>query len=110
MAEPSASGPRVIRSLGVEHPGRMALYAYEEGPLGDEHFRVDTLYTGLSAGTELSFFKGSNPYLHAAWDDQLCVFRPGEPSTRFPIQSLGYMEVGRVTESRAIPSLRIWRV
>ena len=94
------SEPRVVRSLGVECAGRMCFSSYEEGPLLAGHFRVDTLYTGLSAGTELTFFKGSNPYLNARWDEQLGLFRAGEPGMRFPINFLGYMEVGRVSESR----------
>jgi hypothetical protein len=100
---------RTIRSLGVESAGRMAIFSYEEGPLAEGHFRVDTLYTGLSAGTELTFFKGSNPYLHASWDEQLCVFRPGAPSLGFPVPYLGYMEVGRVSESRT-PTVAVGEV
>jgi len=78
----------------------MAFSSYEEGAPAEGQFRVDTLYTGLSSGTELSFFKGSNPYLHLAWDEELGVFGPGEPSIRFPVRFIGYMEVGRVAESR----------
>jgi len=92
---------RTIRTLGIEAPGRMAITTYEEGSLPDGQFRVETLYSGLSAGTELTFFRGTNPYLHNRWDAEYGVFRPGEPSQQFPIASVGYMEVGRVTESRA---------
>ena len=91
---------RTVRSLGVERAGEMAFSSYEEGAPAEGQFRVDTLYTGLSSGTELSFFKGSNPYLHLAWDEELGVFGPGEPSIRFPVRFIGYMEVGRVAESR----------
>jgi NADPH:quinone reductase-like Zn-dependent oxidoreductase len=91
---------RIIRSLGVEGPDRPFFFEYEEGPLPDGQFRVDTLYTGLSAGTELTFVKGTNPYLHARWDDDLGIFQEGEQSASYPIHVLGYMEVGRVVESR----------
>ena len=94
------SEPWIIRSLGVKCPGEMYFFSYEDPPLADGYFRVDTLYTGLSAGTELTFFKGSNPYLHARWDERFGVFVPGEPSLRFPVPFIGYMEVGRVRESR----------
>ncbi|WP_220185227.1 zinc-binding alcohol dehydrogenase [uncultured Paracoccus sp.] len=63
--------------------------------------RLDLMYTGLSAGTELTFMKGTNPYLHSRWDDQRGVFIPGEASAQFPVNFLGYMEVGRVSDSRA---------
>lgn len=79
----------------------MYLFSYTEGPLPDGHFRLDTLFTGFSAGTELTFFKGTNPYLHARWDESFGVFRAGEPGVGFPMPFLGYMEVGRVCQSRA---------
>ncbi len=92
---------RLVRSLGIERPGQAFFFSYQEEPPPDGFFRVDTLYTGLSAGTELTFLKGTNPYLHASWDETLGVFCPGEPSIGFPVNFLGYMEVGRVTESRS---------
>ena len=69
---------RTIRSLGVQGPGRMFFYSYEEGPPSDGQFRVETLFTGFSAGTELTFVKGSNPYLNARWDEHYGLFLPGE--------------------------------
>lgn len=92
---------RTIRSLGIEEQGRAYFFSYEEGPPPPNHFRLDTLYTGISAGTELTFLHGTNPYLHARWDDEFGLFHPDEPSTRYPVPFMGYMEVGRVTESRA---------
>jgi threonine dehydrogenase-like Zn-dependent dehydrogenase len=94
------SEPRIIRTLGVAAPGRPAYFSYTEQPPEHGQFRVDTLFTGLSAGTELTFVKGTNPYLHASWDAERGVFVDGEPSKRYPIESLGYMEVGRVVETR----------
>lgn len=92
---------RTIRSLGIEDKGRAYFFSYEEGPLPPDHFRLDTLYTGISAGTELTFLHGTNPYLQARWDDEFGLFHQGEPSTQYPVPFMGYMEVGRVTESRA---------
>jgi Zinc-binding dehydrogenase len=78
----------------------MFFHSYEEGPPTDGQFRVETLFTGFSAGTELTFVKGSNPYLNARWDGRYGLFLPGEASIRYPVPFLGYMEVGRVTQSR----------
>jgi NADPH:quinone reductase-like Zn-dependent oxidoreductase len=94
------SDTRTIRSLGVKDVGHAYFFEYEEGPPPENHFRVDTLYSGISAGTELTFFSGTNPYLHATWDPEFGLFQPGEPSAHYPVPFLGYMEVGRVTESR----------
>ncbi|MEQ1956288.1 zinc-binding alcohol dehydrogenase [Mesorhizobium sp. CN2-181] len=92
---------RTIRSLGVETPGRPYFFSYEEGPPSDGQIRLDALYSGFSAGTELTFLKDTNPYLRSRWDGERGVFVEGEPSARFPVPFLGYMEVGRITESRA---------
>jgi threonine dehydrogenase-like Zn-dependent dehydrogenase len=90
----------VVRSLGVERPGVARFYDLQDGPVRDGCVQVDTLYSGLSAGTELTWFKGTNPYLHASWDDELRVFHPGRPAVEYPLRTLGYMEVGRVCDSR----------
>src|SRR3954451_7450700 len=94
------SDTRAIRSLGVQSPGRMFFYSYEEEPPAEGQFRVETLFTGFSAGTELTFVKSSNPYLNARWDARYGLFLPGEAGIQYPVPFLGYMEVGRVTQSR----------
>ncbi|WP_283180002.1 hypothetical protein [Gemmobacter sp. 24YEA27] len=93
--------PRRIRSLGVERPGAPFIFAYDEGPAGDGQLRLDLMFSGISAGTELTFLKGTNPYLHSRWDAGQGVFVEGEPSARFPVNFLGYMEVARVIDTRA---------
>src|SRR4051812_34621549 len=92
---------RTIRSIGVEQPGRPYIHSYEEGPPSEGQFRVETLYTGFSAGTELTFIRGSNPYLSSRWDGTYGVFVAGEPSACYPVRFLGYMESARVSESRS---------
>ena len=90
---------RHIRSLGVERRNVAYLSGYDEGPLGPGQVRLDMLYTGFSAGTELTFVKGTNPYLHARWDTGRGVFVPGEAQQHYPVPFLGYMESARVVES-----------
>ncbi|MGW4460583.1 zinc-dependent alcohol dehydrogenase [Micromonospora sp. NPDC004704] len=88
------------RVIVVSGPGEVAIREEEPGPLRPDTYRVRTLYTGISAGTELSYVKGTNPYLSAGWNADLGLFRPGEPAAAYPVNRLGYMEVGQVTESR----------
>ena len=90
---------RPVQLLVIEEPEVARLVDEQEPPPGDGQFRVETLYSGLSAGTELTWFKGTNPYLHAAWDQRLGVFRRDRPAAGFPVRAPGYMEVGRVCES-----------
>jgi threonine dehydrogenase-like Zn-dependent dehydrogenase len=90
----------VARSLGVAAPGVPALFDVDAPEPGPDEFRVETVATGLSAGTELTLVKGTNPYHHRTWDRELRVFTDGEPTSRYPVTAMGYMEVGRVTASR----------
>lgn len=92
---------RHIRSLGVEREGQGYFFGYDEGPEGHGQVRIETLYTGLSAGTELTFFKNTNPYLHSRWDGMQGLFVAGEAGAHYPVPFLGYMEVGRVIGSQA---------
>jgi threonine dehydrogenase-like Zn-dependent dehydrogenase len=91
---------RPTRILGLAGPHQATLFEEQPRSPADGEFLVHTLYTGLSAGTELTFYKGTNPYLHAGFDDELGVFDGGRPAMRYPITRLGYMEVGEVVESR----------
>jgi threonine dehydrogenase-like Zn-dependent dehydrogenase len=93
------SEPRPIRSLGAEGPGNAYFFGYDEEPLPPDRVRLDLLYTGFSAGTELTFFKNTNPYLHSRWDAGRGVFVSGEASAHFPVPFLGYMECARVSEA-----------
>ena len=74
-------------------------------PVRDGQFDVETVYSGLSAGTDLSWVKGTNPALHSNWDPELGLFMPGTPDVGYPIDRFGYMQVGRVTDS-ATPAVR----
>lgn len=92
---------RRVRSLGVESPYRAGFFEYDEGPAQPGEIRLDTCFTGLSAGTELTFLKNTNPYLFSSWDAATGVFRDGEPAVRYPVPFMGYMEMGRVIDSQS---------
>jgi threonine dehydrogenase-like Zn-dependent dehydrogenase len=75
-------------------------YEVEEAqPLSPHELRVQTLYSGISAGTELTAYRGSNPYLHKQWDEERRLFIPAEKtSLEYPVRGWGYEEVGQVIE------------
>jgi threonine dehydrogenase-like Zn-dependent dehydrogenase len=63
--------------------------------------RIRTLYSGISAGTELTAYRGTNPYLTRSWDPDLKMFQDSGPSApAYPLDGWGYSEVGQVTEVR----------
>ncbi|BCB91542.1 zinc-dependent alcohol dehydrogenase [Phytohabitans suffuscus] len=87
------------RVIVVAGPERVEMREERSPAVRDGTFRVATLYSGVSAGTELSYVKGSNPLLSARLDPELGLFVEGEAAQEYPVTRLGYMEVGRVTES-----------
>ena len=100
MAGPDAVGEKADRNLVVEGPGRVAVRDEPRAPVPPGGFRVTTMFSGISAGTELSYVKGTNPFLSQRWNPDLGLFVPGEPDAGYPVTRLGYMEVGNVAESR----------
>jgi threonine dehydrogenase-like Zn-dependent dehydrogenase len=89
-----------VRTLVVPRAGELEIVETDLPPLPAGRFLGQTLFTGLSAGTELTWYRGTSPYFRAGWDAELGLFDRGRPTTRFPVQRLGYMEVARVTDSR----------
>jgi threonine dehydrogenase-like Zn-dependent dehydrogenase len=100
-------------AVTLEAPGRVGIREYEERPLRPNEVRLRTLYSGISAGTELTAYRESNPYLSKRWDDDRRLFREGAASLRHPIDKWGYEEVGEVAElgsavSEVQPGEIIW--
>jgi len=67
-------------------------------PLAADQVRIRTLFSGISAGTELTAYRGSNPYLSKRWDERLRLFIDGETTFTYPVTGWGYEEVGEVVE------------
>ena len=59
-------------------PRRVGFESDEDRPLNPHEVRLRTLYSGISAGTELTAYRGSNPYLHKLWDPTRKLFVPAE--------------------------------
>jgi NADPH:quinone reductase-like Zn-dependent oxidoreductase len=102
-AEPDGStrpeGAWRVYSVGFRKPFEVELFHYDEGELPDGQFRIRTLFAGISAGTELTHFTGTNPYMNARWDDDLKLFMQ-DGHSEYPMMFTGYMQVGRVVASR----------
>jgi threonine dehydrogenase-like Zn-dependent dehydrogenase len=85
-------------AVTLEAPGRVGVKEYEEPALGPREVRLRTLYSGISTGTELTAYRGSNPHLLKRWDGERRLFLNGEVSLRHPVEAWGYEEVGEVAE------------
>jgi 2-desacetyl-2-hydroxyethyl bacteriochlorophyllide A dehydrogenase len=72
-------------------------YPVPDAPGADEVL-IRTLYSGISAGTELATYRGTNPYLEKRWDPELGLFLPGQATFDYPVDVWGYSEVGVVEQ------------
>ncbi|SCK19000.1 2-desacetyl-2-hydroxyethyl bacteriochlorophyllide A dehydrogenase [Streptomyces sp. WMMB 714] len=79
-------------------PRKVEVAEHESEPLPPGHLRVRTRYSGISAGTELTAYRGTNPYLTRTWDPEARLFREGAAGIAYPVTGWGYSEVGEVTE------------
>jgi 2-desacetyl-2-hydroxyethyl bacteriochlorophyllide A dehydrogenase len=87
------------KAVVFSQPRTVGIESYEDRSLKPQEVRLRTLYSGISAGTELTAYRGSNPYLHKQWDSSRKLFIPSEqPSLAYPISGWGYEEVGEVIE------------
>lgn len=94
-------------------PKQIELVEYEEEPLDSHQVRLRTLYSGISAGTELTLYRGTNPYLNKRWDSERRLFVAGDSALTYPVTNLGYEEVGKVVEvgsevTRVKPGDVVW--
>jgi threonine dehydrogenase-like Zn-dependent dehydrogenase len=90
---------RTVRTIAVAGSGQPVLLDDVEPDPGPGQAWVATEWSGISAGTEVALVRGTDPHHVLGWDPELRAFGVG-PRTGYPRTTLGYMEVGRVTESR----------
>ncbi len=77
-------------------PGKAEVVEFEDPVPGPGEVLLQTSYSGISAGTELTAYRGSNPYLEKEWDAERKLFVPGAGTLAYPVDGWGYEEVGRV--------------
>lgn len=82
----------------LEAPGHVTVVDVDDPPLGVDGVRIATLLSGISAGTELTSYTGTNPYTRKRWDPEHRLFLAGGDVRSYPIDNWGYEEVGRIVE------------
>lgn len=88
-----------MRALVLNAPRELAFVDAPDAPLGPGEVRIATLFSGISAGTELSQYRGTNPFMHRRFDEASRLFVEADaPSWPYPVPNLGYEEVGRIVE------------
>ena len=84
---------RVVR---FSAPHEASVVEVDDPVAGPGEVLLETAYSGISAGTELTVYRGSNPHLSRIWDPERRLFVAGGSTQAYPIDGWGYEEVGRV--------------
>jgi 2-desacetyl-2-hydroxyethyl bacteriochlorophyllide A dehydrogenase len=67
-------------------------------PLLADEVRVRTLFSGISAGTELTQYRGTNPLLQKDFDQKSRLFVAAPEKPAYPLEGWGYEQAGEVVE------------
>lgn len=87
------------RVLVFTGPRALDIVDEPERALAADEIRLRTLFSGISTGTELTAYRGTNPYLHKRWDAERRLFVPDDqPQQQFPLAGWGYEEIGEIVE------------
>jgi 2-desacetyl-2-hydroxyethyl bacteriochlorophyllide A dehydrogenase len=100
LAQTSIQGRfTVTKLLRFAAPRRVEIIDASAQALKPGEVRVRTLYSGVSAGTELTAYRGTNPYLTSVWDPEIRLFTERDGGgIGYPLDGWGYSEVGEVIE------------
>lgn len=91
-----------MRALALAAPRELVFEDHPDAPLAAQEVRIRTLFSGISAGTELSQYRGTSPFMHSRWDEATRLFAAADtPSWPYPVRNLGYEESGEVVEMGA---------
>jgi 2-desacetyl-2-hydroxyethyl bacteriochlorophyllide A dehydrogenase len=94
-ADEADPDPLVVTLTG---PRQVEVLRTPRAVLPPGHVRVRTLYSGISAGTELTLYRGTNPHLDRRWDPDRRLFVDEAAVSAYPNTVWGYSEVGEVVE------------
>jgi 2-desacetyl-2-hydroxyethyl bacteriochlorophyllide A dehydrogenase len=85
----------------VQFTGQRRVDVVEEdvGEPGEGQVLVRTRYSGISSGTELTAYRGTNPYLTRYWDADRRLFTETSATHDYPVAGWGYQEVGDVVHA-----------
>jgi 2-desacetyl-2-hydroxyethyl bacteriochlorophyllide A dehydrogenase len=84
--------------LSFTAPKRLQFVERESHPLGLTGVRLRTLFSGISAGTELTQYRGTNPYLEKRWDAEQRLFVADRAGLEYPLEGIGYEQAGEIVE------------
>jgi len=96
-----------MKILVYEGPRKLKVEEAHDFPLLNEEVRIETIYSGISHGTEMNVYKGIAPFFRRKRDPQTKLFVDAQTQEKwsYPIRSsdsgvwyMGYSNVGRIIE------------
>lgn len=85
------------KELVFTGPKKIEFREYKDIPISPTEVRVETVFSGISHGTEMNVYRGFAPFYNKTWDPKLHLFKTGKASWEYPV-TYGYEEVGCVTK------------
>ncbi|MFQ9196734.1 MAG: hypothetical protein ACLR30_06985 [[Clostridium] leptum] len=98
-----------MKILVYDAPKTMRVDEAPDFPLGENDLRVQTLYSGMSHGTEMNVYRNLVPQFSKIYDPETRLLLPaeGQQAWTYPVKlrsryvGLGYSNVGKVIEKGA---------
>lgn len=86
--------------LVIQQPKQVVIEEQKSKELRPNELRIQTLYSGISAGTQLTLYRGTAPFASKKWDPQKRLFETtNDDAGLYPVRGAwGYEEVGKVVE------------
>ena len=97
----------------IKDKKQIEIRSYNEEELKENEVRIKTLYSGVSAGTQLTLYRGKNPFNNKVFDREKRIFsKEQKDGLLYPnFGAWGYEEVGEISElGKAVKSLKIGQI
>jgi 2-desacetyl-2-hydroxyethyl bacteriochlorophyllide A dehydrogenase len=97
----TTTNTRTARVATLVAPRSLEVFDQELQEVGPDDVLLETLYSGISAGTEMNVYRGSAALWRTRRDTETGLFEPtDEPEWTYPM-AYGYAAVGRVAQRGA---------
>ncbi|MHC4445159.1 MAG: zinc-dependent alcohol dehydrogenase [Planctomycetota bacterium] len=80
-------------------PRKIEFEEMSSAELKADEVRIETMYSGISRGTEMTIYRGKSPFYEKSFDADVMLFlKSDQPSWSYPME-FGYENIGRIVEA-----------
>lgn len=96
-----------MRIMTYTGPRQLRVSEVEDLELKENEIRIETLFSGISHGTEMNVYRGLAPFFRRRMNEEVRLFKPAADNEKwtYPVRScdpgvwyMGYASVGRIAE------------